>query len=95
MTDGQKAGIALLGTLTSGFYDTYRVAGPAHRANRARIMSLLLGVRVPVAKAGVTAMESALFDIVQPVGGCNAVRRTDVCRKLADAGFSVNANALQ
>ena len=95
MNEQQREGLALLGAATSGFYDTYRVAGPHNGKLRAHIMSLLTGVKTPVAKAGVTVLRETVFSIVKPEGNCLASREYDMAQKLHTEGFAVHANALQ
>ena len=45
-------------------FDLYRLAGPHNAPKRAEIMSLLMGRKVPAAKSGIHALESALFEFI-------------------------------
>ena len=66
--------LKILGAATRGSMDPWDMAGPAHAATRARIMSALLEKRVPVSKSGITALRFHLRRIYPPAGDCEAAR---------------------
>ena len=79
--------IKLLGQMTNGRFDAWNMFGDYNATNRAQIMATLQGVaKVPKAKAGVTALEQALFACFEPPYACLAVKRAafvEFCRKQA------------
>lgn len=77
--------VRLLGAYTGDSFDVGRLAGPASRAQRAQVLGILRGEKIPASKAGVNALESAFFAAIEPAGNCLATRRRDFadkCREL-------------
>jgi hypothetical protein len=75
--------ILLLGQLTAARFDVYALAGPANAAARAALMSLLTGGKIPQAKAGVHALQAALFADIR--GECEAEKErhfVEYCERL-------------
>lgn len=74
MTKNQIEALEILKAATRGSMDPWDMAGPAHAANRARIMSTLLEKRVPISKSGVIALRFRLRRLHMPPGDCEAIR---------------------
>ena len=64
----------LLGVYTANRFDVWALAGPARASCRAHIASVLLGRKVPQAKAGVTMLRDELFTRSGVTGNCLAAR---------------------
>ena len=74
MTDNQREALRLLGSYTAGRFDVWMLSGPANAGVRARIMALLMGIRVAKNQAGVNAMWRAFFALARAENGCYADR---------------------
>lgn len=64
----------LLGVYSGGRYDLWALAGSVRGGCRAHVMSELVGRRVPIAKAGITALREAFYTACGVVGQCEAER---------------------
>lgn len=62
----------LLGRFTRQSFDPWDLMGPANRRQRQDVMSALLGRRVPIAQAGVSAIQAELYRRAAIDGGCRA-----------------------
>lgn len=94
MQENTKQAIALLGTMTGGFYDAYRLAGPSRSNDRQQIVSLAFGRKVPKANCGVNVIRQWLWDTVKPEGNCIAAMEHDCNAKLKAMGFDLHPNAI-
>lgn len=74
MNDNLSEGIRLLGAYTAGRFDIWSLAGSYKAGCRAHVMSGLMGRRVPQSKSGVTALQSAFYDVIKPAGDWPAAR---------------------
>lgn len=83
MTTNEREFLRLLGVYTGGRFVPWALAGPAKASRRAHVMSALAGARVPQSRAGITAIEQALFSITQADGSCLAVREDNAAAKAA------------
>ena len=70
--------INYLSVLTNGTFDIYRLAGKANRFDRQALMSMLLGRKVPQAKAGVNAISRHLMNVNGIQSGCYAAREIEL-----------------
>ena len=66
--------VKLLGVNSRGWFNVWELAGPAKSGVRAEIMSLLAGVKVPKAKAGVNALRVALYAVAAVPDGSYAAQ---------------------
>jgi hypothetical protein len=71
-----KAEIA--GIVKLAYNNLNNLAGPANKKYRQRILELLTGTKPPVAKAGINAVEEALFKASGVPGGSSAAMRDGV-----------------
>lgn len=79
-TQNELSFLKTLGYYTGGFFDVFRLAGPANARYRVHVMSELHGVKVPQSKAGITTIREELFRITNPLGDCLAVREENAGR---------------
>jgi hypothetical protein len=63
-----------LGVYTNGHFDIWMLAGSAKASCRAHVMSVLLGVKTPQSKAGVTALREAFYQAGNIQGDCLAAK---------------------
>jgi hypothetical protein len=82
--------LKLVKTYAGGRFHIWNLAGNAKASCRAHIMSVLLGVKMPQIKAGMTAMAAALLDAVGAAGDCPAARESDFAAK-AQAIIAANS----
>jgi hypothetical protein len=64
--------LRLLGASTRNWFQIYDLAGPSNAVTRAKLMTMLTGVKTPQAKAGVTALSQAFVTLSGVTGSCNA-----------------------
>jgi hypothetical protein len=75
MRDAKLAeALRLVGVYSGGRFDLWALAGPAKASCRAHVMSAFTGAKVPQSKAGVFAIQAALFGALNPPGDCQATR---------------------
>ena len=60
------------------------IFGPSNAADRAAILSLLTGQKVPKSKAGITAMMQALYQTFGVSGACIAVRESNLALEIEE-----------
>ena len=58
--------------------------GSYNKGVRKEIMSALVGKPMPIAKSGVTAINKVLLDAFNPEGNCDAVRRDNLVKMIAE-----------
>ncbi len=68
ITPQQLEALKLLRTYCGGTLFFRRLTGPAKATCRAHILSVLTGTKVPKSKAGIHALEEALYAFVKPEG---------------------------
>jgi hypothetical protein len=69
--------LALVGAATGGRYRPHDLTGDHNKALRARVLSLIRGVNVPKAQAGVNAMCAELFALSGVDGACLNARENN------------------
>ena len=77
--------IGLVRTGTGGHFYTWNLSGRANGGLRAKIMGLLLGIKVPQAKAGINALIDELYRQCGITGNCGAD---------ADSNFAIYAKGV-
>lgn len=78
----------LLGFYTRGSFDIYGLAGPANGQARAKVLSALVGNKMPVSKSGITAIRSEFYSRAAISGGCDVEREDnfiEFCRALIES----------
>ena len=85
LTAEQFRAVQLLGAWTRNRFDIWNLAGNHHAGNRAILLSLVVGKRMPQSKAGVTALRYEFYTMLGIIGTCEAHREdnfSSVCREL-------------
>jgi hypothetical protein len=83
--------LTLLRSNTRGSFDPWDLSGPHFAKIRAKIMSALRGEPVPQAKAGVTVIREAFYNVACPAGECIAERQRNFKEWALRALEGVNA----
>jgi len=76
--------VKLLGEVTGGSFDVWRLTGPHNAALRAAVLSAAsCGQKVAKSKAGVTVLRDTLYGLLgaDKVDGCQAVRDWEFSRR--------------
>lgn len=66
--------IRMLKRLTHDRCDLWMLAGSSNAKLRAQLMEVLTGSKVPQAKAGINALETAFYTVCGIIGECKAER---------------------
>ncbi len=74
MKTQQSQVLQVLNAYTRGSFNLYWSLAGSHAAERAQIMTLIAGTKVPQAKAGITALTAAVHDLFGIEGTCHANR---------------------
>jgi len=74
VTDSQYKALYLLGSVTGGSFDVWRLAGPANTKLRQDLLTILTGVKRSKALSGVTALKTAYFALTKVPDGCIAAK---------------------
>jgi len=74
MHENQLAALRNFKNWTHGTFDVYQLAGAANVGNRAYLITQITGQKTTHAKAGVNALQAALYTLHTSEGNCQAAR---------------------
>ena len=74
-----------LGEVTNNTFDLWKLSGNNNKKTRQKLIQLLTGNKLPLAKCGITTIRKIFYDHYKPRGDCEAIREKNFinfCKKL-------------